>query len=198
MPTKRTPISRYSAALNAAQQAFLYDRPEPNDPDDPTIWLEYVWLTASHRSPDDMPAIGRPSARKLWQEHGEAVLAEWIRAHPGERPQAWWRCAAPEPRLRLGGVGEPAPTREMWCGIASYWWRLVRGDPRYRRELSFDTADPPLFESQAAYLRRHDLLRPGEARRLKPSDFAPISITEIFDFGKAAPEAAGGPKAGVW
>ena len=40
-----------------------------------------------------------------------------------------------------------------------------------------DPNDPPKFESQAAYLKRHGLLEPGEERRLNPADFEPEIIT---------------------
>jgi hypothetical protein len=33
--------------------------------------------------------------------------------------------------------------------------------------------DPPIFESQAAYLDRHDLLLPKEKKRLRETDFEP-------------------------
>lgn len=35
----------------------------------------------------------------------------------------------------------------------------------------FDPADPPHFESQASYLKRHNLLSANEERRLTPDDF---------------------------
>ena len=168
MPTKRVPISRFSTALNPAQTAFLHGSPLPDDAD-PVAWLEHCWSTASHRSPDDMPAHGRPTARQLWQEHGEAVLAAWVRARPGTRPPAWWRCTAPGSRRRLGGAGEPA-RNGLHLGVPAEW-------------LSFDPQDPPIFESEATFLRRLDLLLPGEARRLKPADFNPQAITQVFDFG---------------
>ncbi len=34
----------------------------------------------------------------LWEANRDAVLAEWIAAHPGTRPSLWWRHDAPEPR----------------------------------------------------------------------------------------------------
>ena len=36
-----------------------------------------------------------------------------------------------------------------------------------------DPDDPPVYESQPDYLRRHNLLLPGEAQRLTAADFAP-------------------------
>ncbi len=43
---------------------------------------------------------------------------------------------------------------------------------------AIDPADPPRFESQAAYLRRHKLLLPGEEKRLTAADFDATEIVE--------------------
>ena len=48
---------------------------------------------------------------------------------------------------------------------------------------TIDPADPPTFESQATYLRRLDLLLPGESERLTAADSEPELI-------EADPEAA--------
>ena len=40
----------------------------------------------------------------------------------------------------------------------------------------FDPDDPPSFESQAAYLRGLKLFAPGEARRVRKSQYAPETI----------------------
>ena len=182
MPTKRIPISRFSTALNAAQLAFLHGSPLPDDVG-PVEFVEYAVLTAGHRAADDMPLQGRPNARQLWEEHGAAVLAVWIGAKPGTRPPGWWKIEAPQPRLRLGGIGEPWTLRDMWLGVPAIWSRPVRGDLHGAREPAFDPGNPPIYESEAAYLRRLDLLRRGEARRLTPADFKPQPITQVFDFG---------------
>jgi hypothetical protein len=44
-----------------------------------------------------------------------------------------------------------------------------------------DPANPPTFESEATYLGRHELLLPGERRRLSEDDFAPQRLDEILD-----------------
>jgi hypothetical protein len=41
---------------------------------------------------------------------------------------------------------------------------------------AYDPANPPLYESQASYLLRHDLLLPGERRRLTEGDLDPEAI----------------------
>jgi len=54
-------------------------------------------------------------------------------------------------------------------------WTYDGGLPPAEYE-SFDYANPPVFESQAAFLRRLGLLLPGELRRLKASDFEPEAV----------------------
>jgi hypothetical protein len=44
--------------------------------------------------------------------------------------------------------------------------------------VAIDPEDPPTFESQAAYLKRHGQFLTGEARRLKKADWEPAVITE--------------------
>lgn len=62
------------------------------------------------------------------------------------------------------------------CGIPVDWitaedlrvWPSLEG-----KAVAFDPADPPLYEAQAEYLRRHRLFAPGERRRLRRADVAP-------------------------
>ena len=42
--------------------------------------------------------------------------------------------------------------------------------------MAIDPTDPPRYEAQAAYLKRHKLLLPGEERRLAPADFEPEEV----------------------
>jgi hypothetical protein len=48
--------------------------------------------------------------------------------------------------------------------------------PRAFKGVAIDPNDPPTFESQAAYLKRHGLFLAGEERRLKKSDFEPETV----------------------
>jgi hypothetical protein len=85
---------------------------------------------------------------------------------------------------------------EFECGIPAHWvteWeeryysgraKDVQGNPigsafpeGHFEGRAIDPADPPRFESQAAYLGRHCLLFPNERLRLKPMDFQPEAIT---------------------
>jgi hypothetical protein len=75
-------------------------------------------------------------------------------------------------RKRMGGTGTPAylcraVKPSFACGIPDVW-------------VDVDENDPPTFESQAAYLKRHGLLFAGEEKR---SDFEPESVPKSWDWG---------------
>jgi hypothetical protein len=90
-----------------------------------------------------------------WEEARKELLPEWIREHPGTRPYAWWEKDAPEPRRRVGGSGRRARNALIKFGVPSdNWFKDV------------DPGRPPLYESQAAYLQRHNLLTVAEKRWL--------------------------------
>ena len=84
-----------------------------------------------------------PEISAAWAQLGAEILESWVRAHPGSRPRMWWRIDAPEPgRLSNGGPPGGAPNRLVIpCTLPS-------------------PAD------QEAFLRRHELLLPGERDRL--------------------------------
>jgi hypothetical protein len=160
---------------------FLFDqRPPPDCPfeEDFEFWkLE--------RDEADMTRLGL-SQEALWLQHGADVLAWWTQVKPGTRPSLWWKFRAPELRRRLGGVGEPDAMRDIRFGVPTRWTRPVKGDYHGKSELTFDPADPPLYESEPAFLRRHELLLPSERRQLTPADYRPQPITQILGFDKDA------------
>ena len=168
--------SKARIALTPAEKCWLYDQPpEPGERVNPFEWL--FGLVCRE---------GQALRKKLWQEHGQAVMRWWARNFPGRRPDSWWEWAAPEPRRRVGGTGEPVPG-ETWphdfhLGIPSDWHddpedcELFGGEP-------VDETDPPLFESQAAYLKRLGLLEPGELRRIGKGAMEPEAMTQILNEG---------------
>jgi hypothetical protein len=114
--------------------------------------------------------LGEEGLHREWKRWREPLLAEWIARRPGTRPWAWWRYDAPEPeRRRLGGKGI-----EMCEQYLGYTRAFDFGIPRYWHQI--DPAQPPLYESEAAYLQRHNLLTPSEARELTADDFQPEVI----------------------
>jgi len=110
-----------------------------------------------------------------------------------------------EPRKRLGGTGTPnyevlnywphldkgIPDSWVSADDASYYngrSRDIHGNPvgiEYKEGRftgrAIDSRDPPTFESEAQYLKRHGLFAPGEERRLPKDAFEP----EVVQF---APE----------
>ena len=126
----------------------------------------------------------------VWAKWGAGVLERWIKERPGSRPSLWWKYQAPrlpaagtgtffdgkipEPRQRVGGVG-----RTQWDAGAN-WVPFYRcGLPASRECWSFIIPnEPPQFEAQAVYLRRHGLLTPEEEEALKdrPEAFEPETI----------------------
>ena len=114
-----------------------------------------------------------------WTNSRKRILGSWIASHPGTRPYAWWCFDAPEARQRVGGTGTPkhevlkyAPTCVF--GIPVYW--ITHQDTGILGKAGFkgnpvDANDPPLFESQAAYLARHGLLSDRETAALPVNAF---------------------------
>ena len=141
---------------------------------------------------------------QLWITHRAELLRAWIEDRPGTRPQMWWHHDAPrqplgrfpgwwcdgkveQPRLRLGGIGTAAldafdaqpkyhlgiPTE--WCGPEELEWCAEEGI----RAVAIDPTDPPRYESQGAYLKRHGLFLRGEEKRLPANAFEPEAVGEL-------------------
>lgn len=131
--------------------------------------------------------------QKLWKEHRTAILAAWQKRAPGTRPSCWWKFDAPRlpdqgtgawfegtlqlPRERVGGVGVLSWERQR----VKPWF--VCGMPHSDSWLEIDLQDPPRFEAQAAYLKRHGLLTPAERRAIvhRPEAWEPETI-DTTDF----------------
>ena len=129
-------------------------------------------------------------SRARWEQHRDEVLANWIATKPGRRPSLWWQFDAPrlpesehgdfagahfakdliQPRERVGGVG--TPLHEVSALMPCY--ALGLPDSGWDDDVSSD--DPPRYESQASYLKRLKLFAPGEARRVRKSQYAPETI----------------------
>jgi hypothetical protein len=128
---------------------------------------------------------------ELLDEHGDAYLAEFVKAHPGRRPFWWWNFdpkSPEEPRRLIGGTGEPRkeshPDFGYDFGVPDKRSWNTRFGVKYDGPLDgepLDPADPPTFESQAAYLKRHALFLPGEEKRLPSDAFEPESVLDIVE-----------------
>lgn len=135
-----------------------------------------------------------PELREAWEQSD--IMGTWQK--PGCRPWAWWLFSAPrlpvgtfprchcdgqhpEPRLHLGGPGRPV--HEVLClGPSQNFgiWNWI-GDP----------ADPPTFESQYQYLKRHGLLLPDEEDPLPEPQPRPASIMPASDWPHKSLNAPG-------
>jgi hypothetical protein len=95
-----------------------------------------------------------------WEEHGDAIVREWVRHSPGCRPSLWWRFESPEPRRQLSGAAQDPDTS------------LAYGIPT---TLEDDIVEVPTFETQATYLKRLKLWLPREgAPILEPHQAPPV------------------------
>lgn len=151
---------RNSGTTEAAADALAYLRGERS-----SCW----WSLLSDDTVADLA--------RLWETVGADLVEEWARKRPGTRPAGWWLYEAPGPRERLGGIGTTIAgirdlPEDLALGMPQYWAMAVHV-AYFGAGVAFDPADPPRFESQASFLRRHKLLLPGEAKRLRPADFEP-------------------------
>lgn len=168
--------------LRLADVLYLSDAPTPAA-DDPELDRWTLWcLRHGFRGFD-----GTPKPRDLWARYGAEFLPAYVKAHPCQRPLPWWqwdspRCDTgtgawfeplPVPRRRIGGTGQTEV--EKWPATVP---TFDRGIPSFAE---IDPADPPTFEAEAEFLRRHDLLTPTEQRWLAghPELLAPEAI--VFD-----------------
>lgn len=150
-----------------------------------------LWNAHSDRIVSEHVALYPGTRPARWWQYGAPRLP------PGTFPGLYYDGELSEPRQRLGGIGTPA-SDALACapvysyGLPSIWiddWQVkyysgiavdIHGNPigdRYPnynfKGVALDPNDPPMFELQAAYLKRLGLFLSGEERRLKKSDFEP-------------------------
>ena len=175
---------------------------------------------------DAFEAIGNDRGiEAIWREAQAELLEAWINARPGTRPHGWWQFDAPrwreadkperarritaedfpEPRKRLGGIGDPAYAHlNVWpafhfgfptCWVSDFDEAYYNGRSRdihgkrigteyhkgYFKGLAPRPDDPPVYESQAAYLERHNLMSDAERRRLPADAFEPERLEIAAD-----------------
>ena len=117
---------------------------------------------------------GAYPARKIWEEHRDAFLPEFIQRNPGQRPAGWWAWDCPrqaDKDIDCFWHGT-LPEERLWASGGGF---EVNGVPHYARGVpsyaEYDEADPPMFESQASFLRRWNLLTSAELKKLKAEDY---------------------------
>ena len=143
---------------------------------------------------------------RIWWEHdaprvSDEQLREWgFREEHHFFSAERWEERPCEPRQLLGGIGTAA--HEVLAHLPAFSYGIpgpwitrqqvdyysgrakdIHGQPigteyknRPFKGRAIDPHNPPIFESQAAYLKRHRLFLAGEERRLTPADFEPTLI----------------------
>jgi hypothetical protein len=146
MPRKRR-VNKAKEQLTDTEWNYLTDQPLPADFETFALEIDF-----------------KGNMEQLWHLHRDVILAEHVKDHPGTRPALWWSYDAPrlpvgtfpgwyddgklpEPRKRLAGKAKPV------IGVPSYYGIPAHADV------------DNVFESQAAYLKRHELLITGEEKR---------------------------------
>ena len=116
--------------------------------------------------------------RTAWDRCRDDIMGAWIKNAPGTRPYMWWECDGPKqdtgtgayfeplpiPRERIGGKGKT--TCEVYPAVVP---RFEKGIPSSWAEIDDD--NPPTFEAEATYLKRHGLLIETEEKHLKKANF---------------------------
>ena len=151
--------------LTAPQRAYLQDSRDLID----ALSDWDLYCLNSYRMGVNSPESG-PSARELWARYGHTFLTDHVRTRPGTRPVGWWAHEAPRLRRRISGQGK---LRQ------GYWPAHSRGILAWWEADSLDPDDPLLFESEASYLQRLNLLLQHEEKKLNEGDFEHESLQMI-------------------
>jgi hypothetical protein len=198
MPTTRRRAPRFQQDWCTQNHIdWLYDEPFDRDRHD---WFIYHGLDRDDPAIRELDTLDPPrrvpflesavTGRRLWGMFGAGITDEHVEQYPGTRPARWWQFDAPEPRRRVGGTGTPCHERladvlRLTLGVPTDW--ITRSDVETYNLTgtpldvpALDPADPPTYESEAAYLERLSLFAPGERKRLKPRDFKPESVIDIL------------------
>lgn len=173
MPRRHRRSKRRAAPAADWQSHYLRTGEPPPQDSDPVAWDEWLEWQFFNRS---LPELA-------WGSMRTRLLTAFVKEQPGRRPWAWWCWDAPRfpvgtwPGSYCDGKLPLARDRVGGSGITPWDANLAQvpafdfGLPCQWHE--FEEADPPQFESQAAYLRRLGLLTPSELRRLSAADFDP-------------------------
>jgi len=190
MPTTRKSRTRRLRKELADWQIHYLATGEIPDEDGQNPWSVFIFCCGGSTA-------GCLDAADTWPSVRDRMFADWIAKHPGTRPWAWWRFDAPrqkapararawagfpDPRRRLGGTG--TPKHEALNYVKSYAWGVPDQwitDQDDVKQPTIDEDDPPQFESQAAYLRRHGLLTADESASLLDTAFDPVLLGMVCE-----------------
>lgn len=197
---KRTPRSRKTSSLNQGEINWLYDLDEPLE----NPWNEHIFMTTIEL--EELWNRNRDYVLMRWIDNRPCTRPGcwWEFDSPRQVidgfPADVWNF--PAVRQRLGGIGTPnyevlnyVPS--FLLGMPASWVQQrdvdyyngrakdIHGNPIVNNKegdfkgLAIDPDDPPVYESQAAYLQRHNLLTPAELLHLKkhPELLEPEKVT---------------------
>jgi len=127
--------------------------------------------------------------REAWEQIRADVVPAWIRQHPGQRPYGWWAFDSPEPRKKIGGKGLSFEQRTQPKHVR-YFFGIPAGP-----FMQLDASDPLMYESEPAFLKRHNLLTPTEIKKLEniPGVFDPVEVGNRKTPSENSPGVAGEP-----
>ena len=155
---------------------------------DPTLW---AILTDAPLPPDSNPFLVIEASSynymlPLWEESRDFIMDGWVKEHPGTRPAMWWRYDAPRASpdvqgrwsctivaermidLRRKENGNGQPIHDVLAYVPSHDYGIPAwlGDPY----------EPPVFETQHNYLKRHGLLLSKESCTIAEPFPCPLQI----------------------
>ena len=155
--------------------------------------LAELWAAHSERIVAEHVTIYPGTRPTRWWRYGAP------RVPLGTFPGCYYDGKLPEQRRRLGGIGTPAFEVLAYVpafryGVPAVWvtpWQVryysgtavdihgapIGGQLREFRGVAIDPNDPPMFESQPDYLKRHSLFLAGEERRLRKADWEAEAIS---------------------
>lgn len=190
MPYKQTLAKKPKALISDALRRYFETGKDPEDPEDlfdifvlPEETKKEIWHAAKNEILEQW----------IKEKPGSRPWAWWRWDAPRQLDQgteAFWEGTLPDPRRRLSGIGTPAYMVLAYVphfsfGIPETWvskWdedyyngraKDIHGNPigtEYREGdftgQAIDPTDPPVFESEAAYLSRHNFLTEAEWKYL--------------------------------
>ncbi len=166
MPIKRRSAKTRRADISEVVEAILWDEALPDETEENAVEI-YFAVHFQERG----ELVGA-TIQDYWEDRAAEILDDWINKRPGTRPSCWWKWSSPrwerqpelgEPRQAIGHALEDSRYSQsnFVLGVPQH----LKGHPRSIR-----------VESQASYLRRHGLFKPGEEKRLTAADFQPEQI----------------------
>lgn len=123
---------------------------------------------------------------ELYQTIKKDFLSAWIKDHPGSRPWGWWEFDCPRQKDKDANCfwhGTLPEERQHISGGTRCKYNFV---PSYRKAVfkywHYTDDDVPMFESEAAFLKRLDLLTGDERRHLEkhPELLEPESLLDAI------------------